>query len=435
MKLKNKNVLVYGMSSSGEWVSKLLLKYKANVYLYDDNLDRLRNKNISNCYLVNELKDEMLEEMDFLVVSPAIEKDNKYLELAKNIGKRVYSEVEFASLFCSKLVAVTGTNGKTTTVELIARLLSKKHKAVACGNNGYPLSRAVLEKRNYIKVVEVSSFMLENAEEFAPHVSTILNIEPDHLIRHKTMEEYTNLKMNIFANLTTKDYAVINLDSKIHPIHDHMTITYSFKRLADVYVKNGYIYLHQYKIIAIKDLKLKGKHNVENVMCAICYAYIYRVLPNKIREALLEYVPEPYRIEKVATINGIHFVNDSKSTNIASTIASVDTIKGSSILLLGGSKKGLDYTKLFTKLSKRVKKIFVFGEIAKELIEQNTDFDVTGCDNLSMAFDLAVSGAKSNDTILLSPASASYDQFTSYVERGRAFNAKVSEYETENKKK
>ena len=182
--------------------------------------------------------------------------------------------------------------------------------------------------------------------------------------------------------------------------------------------------------MAINELNLKGKHNIYNVLCAICFGVIYKVNPTKIKNALLSFKPEQYRIEKIATVNGINFINDSKSTNIASTLASVETIKGPIILLLGGSNKNLDYTLLFNKLSKRVKQVIAYGEIAEELSKSNNlKFNINICNNLSDAFDFAVGIAKSNDNILLSPASASYDQFKNYIERGKAFNAKVLEYE------
>ncbi len=429
MKFKDKNILVYGFSISGEWASKLLLKLKANVFLYDDDIEKLKSKNIKSCFLVQELKPDLIFQFDLIIVSPSIPFDNQYLSIAREKNVLIMSEVEFASMFCKSLVAITGTNGKTTTVQLITELLKTKYKAVACGNIGYPLSRAVIEKKHHIKVVEVSSFMLENSATFSPHVATILNIEPDHLIRHKTFEEYKNRKLEIFKNLEQKDYAVINLDNKICSTTDSLIVTYSYKHLADVYVKDGYIYLHNEKIIALNEMSLKGKHNVYNVMCAICYAYIYKVKTENIRKVLKNFNAEKFRIEKVARINDINFINDSKSTNIASTLASVDTVKGSIILLLGGSKKGLNYSKLFSKLSKRVKYIVAFGEIANELmLSNNKKFNFEKCENLNQAFDFAVLKAKPNDTILLSPASASYDQFENYIERGNAFNKKVQEY-------
>jgi len=181
---------------------------------------------------------------------------------------------------------------------------------------------------------------------------------------------------------------------------------------------------------------LKGKHNVYNVMCAICFAYIYKVKIKKIREVLLSIVPDKFRIEKMKAINGINFINDSKSTNIASTIACVESVKGSVILLLCGSKKGLDYNELIKNLSKRVKQIVVFGEIAEDLIKANNSlFEIQKVENMQQAVEYATSIAIKNDNIVLSPSSASYDQYTSYIERGEDFNNWVKEYEIKNKKK
>ena len=431
MNIKDKKVLVYGLSSSGEWVAKLLNKKKASVFLYDDNINIVKNKNFRNCFFVQSLNESLIKQLDFLVVSPSIEYNNIFLSIARENNIKIYSEIEFASIFAKDIIAITGTNGKTTSVELVAKILSKKYKAVACGNNGYPMSRAVLEKKRCIKVAEVSSFMLENCEAFNPHCATILNIEPDHLIRHKSMKEYTRCKKNIFKNITKNDYIIVNLDDNTFETRDCNYITYSYKKLADVYFKDGAIFLKGEKVINTNQLNIKGKHNIMNTMCAICFAYIYKVPINKIREALLEFRSENFRNQFIKRVNNINFINDSKSTNIASTLASVETNKGPIIILLGGSEKMLDYTKLFSKLSKRVIHIFAFGQIADKLIEANAGkFKIEKCENLSSAFDCAVKIAKDNDTILLSPASASYDQFSSFVERGKFFNEKVREYET-----
>lgn len=434
MNLKNKNVLVYGLSISGEWVAKLLIKKKAKVFLFDD--EKKKKTAVPNTYIINELNTDLICRFDFIVLSPSIPKTNIWVEKAKAMNIKIMSEIEFASLFVrhKNLLAITGTNGKTTTVELTSMMLNKK--TIACGNIGYPLSRAVLEKSRHTKVVEVSSFMLENAKEFSPFISTILNIEPDHLIRHKTIEEYTETKLNIFANLKPDDYAIINLDNKISPQKSSLTLTYSQKRLADVYLKNGAIYYHSTKIVNLNEMNLKGKHNVYNVMCAICFAIIKKVSIPKIRQAIIEFTPDKYRIELTKRINEINFYNDSKSTNIASTLASVETVKGAIILLLGGSKKGLDYEQLFEKMTKRVKHIFAFGEIADDLEKANNNkFKLIKCDNLNHAFDQAVRVAKKNDSVLLSPASASYDEFSNYIERGKAFDKKVMEYETKTAKR
>ena len=432
MKFKNKNVLVYGMSSSGEWATKLLLKKKAFVFLYDDDVEKLKNKKFKDCYLVSKINENFISQFDYIVLSPSIELDNFVVKVANKHKIKIFSELELASLFCKNFVAITGTNGKTTTVQLATALINTKQKAVACGNIGYPLSRAVLENKRAIKVVEVSSFMLEHCQDFCPKASTILNIEPDHLIRHKTMEEYAKCKYQIFKNLSTQNYAIINLDLPIRPPKQTLEITYSQTRSADVYLKNGAIYLHNNKIINLNELHLSGKHNIYNIMCAICFASIYKVNPQKMHSVLANFVGDNFRIQHVATINNINFYNDSKSTNIASTLASVDAVKGSIILMLGGSFKGLDYKKLFAKLNKRVKQIFAFGEIADDLISANENkFKIEKCADLFSAFDSAVKIALPEDNILLSPASASYDQFKNYIERGEAFNKKVRDYELE----
>jgi len=434
MKVKNKNALVYGLSVSGEWAVKLLNKLGANVYVYDDDKEIYKNKNLINCFLVQNFDENAVKGLDFVIVSPSIDKDNPILKIIDKEKIRVYSEIEFASLYCKNILAVTGTNGKTTTVELITAILNTKYNAIACGNIGYPLSRAVLENKHAIKVVEVSSFMLEHAQEFHPYIATVLNVEPDHLVRHKTYDEYFKLKRSIFSNLSSTDYAVVNLDKNIHPNKNAMTITYSQTHSADVYLKNGYIYLHQRQLIAINKLKMKGKHNIQNIMCAICFANIMKVPDSDIVKTLLAFTPDEFRCQFVGKVENVTFINDSKSTNIASCLACVEAVRGAIILLVGGSFKGLDYTELFKKLPHKVKSLVAFGEIADSLIEANNNsFTITACSNLSKAFDYAVSIAKSGDSVVLSPASASYDEFKNYKERGRAFNIKVQEYEHQKK--
>lgn len=436
MNFKHKNVLVYGMSVSGEWVSKLLLKKKANVFIYDDNEEVLNRIKLKSCYILNELNRNLIEQFDFLIVSPSIEPNNKFLKIANDLNKKIYSEVEFASQFCKKLVAVTGTNGKTTTVKIITSLLQTKYKAIACGNIGHPLSRAVLESKKSVKVVEVSSFMLEHAETFSPKIVTITNIEQDHLNRHKSMQEYEELKKSIFKNLKSNDFAVVNLDSKIIPTQNTQILTYSYNHNADVCVKNGTIFVHNQRLVNINQLKLKGKHNLYNIMCAVCFALAYKIRLKDIHNVLINLETERYRIEKVGSFNNLNFVNDSKSTNVASTIASVETIKGAIILLLGGSDKGLNYKTLFEKLSKRVKQIVVYGEIANQLLLSNDNkFLIQKCDNLEQAFSVALKNSKPNDTILLSPATASYDQYANYIERGKHFDNLVKNYIESNKLK
>ena len=434
MKIKNKNILVYGLSSSGEWVSKLLTSKKANVFLYDDDTRTLNSRPIKHCFLLQELNENLISQFDIIVVSPSIEKDNQFLVLAEEKQIRIMSELELACFFTKKYVAITGTNGKTTTTELVTSILKKKYEAIACGNIGYPVSRAVLEHKKEVKVIEVSSFMLEHAETFSPHVATITNIAPDHLVRHKTMEEYTALKKSIFKNLTPKDYAVVNLDDNIHPTMDSLTVTYSYKHTADVFISGGYIYLHQHKLVAVNELHIKGRHNLQNAMCAVCFGYIYNVKPQDIREALIEYIPERFRIEEVGSVGGFNFINDSKSTNISSTLACVETVKGAIVLLLGGSKKDLKYGELFSRLSKRVKFVICFGEIKEDLIAAcGEKFACVACKDLKEAFEIAVTKAKKGDNIVLSPASASYDQYSSYIERGKDFDRLVRVYESTQK--
>ena len=225
------------------------------------------------------------------------------------------------------------------------------------------------------------------------------------------------------------------MDSKISTNKNCKIITYSYNKSANVNVQNGYICLNNEKVIAINELKLKGKHNIYNIMCAICFAYIYKVKIEQIKEVLLNFVPDKFRIEKVAEFKGVNFINDSKSTNIASTIACVESVKNPIILILCGSKKGLEYDELFSILPKRVKHIVVFGEISEDIEKANNNkFKLEKVGNMKQALEFATSIAIKNDNIVLSPSSASYDQYSSYIERGEDFNKLVNEYAQNTKK-
>ena len=439
MKIKNKNVLVYGMSCSGVWASRLLVKYKANVFIYDDNPNKLVG-DYKNCFIVKEIDEKLMSGLDFLVVSPSIQPDNIVIQLAKSLKKPVLSEIELASYFSKNYIAITGTNGKTTTVQLIEAMFKTTKKAIACGNIGYSFSQAVLENKKAIHIVEVSSFMLENIDKFSPHVATILNIAQDHLIRHKTMQNYASIKHKIYKNLTKNDYIVENLDLNLEIKSKAKRIGYSLKSMADVCLQNGHIFIKTKSgyvdLISLDQISLKGEHNLYNVMCAICFALIYKLKLNKIKKVLTNFKLADYRMSVRPTINGVNFINDSKSTNIASTLASVQATKGEIVLILGGSKKGLDLDELFQKLPKKVKSIVAYGEIREELKQKNNEkFEFFAFKTLNLAFKKAVEIATVGDTVLFSPATASYDQYLNYVERGKAFDEKVKEYESSSQKK
>jgi len=429
-KFKNKRVLVYGMSVSGVWAARLLQKLKACIFLFDDNTEKLLNCGLKKCTLLQTISENDVKTMDYVILSPSIEKDNIVVKFAEKYKIKIYSELEFASIFSNNVVAVTGTNGKTTTIELIESILNTQKKAIACGNIGYPLSKAVLKNKRYIKVCEVSSFMLEHADEFSPYIASVLNIKPDHLIRHKTMDEYSKLKLSIFKNQSYKDYAVINLDEKLHINTNAENITYSYNHHADVRVKEGAIFYRQTKIINLNEIPLKGKHNIYNVMCAVCFGVIMGIKISNIKKAILNFKPDRFRNEYIGVVKGVKFINDSKSTNIASTIASVNSVRGSVVLMLCGSNKQLDYAELFKDLSKRVKEIVVFGDISDSVIKSNQDFSIHKEKDLSLAFKKATDLAQTGDTILFSPSSASYDHFSSYIERGQKFNEQVKAYES-----
>lgn len=441
-----KNVLVYGMSESGIWTSILLIKKNAKCFVYDDNKKVVNNLKFPTKYTnllkkinkIEKLTNNLILSFDAIVVSPGVSIDNKFLKYAKKNGKLVISELEFVFLNCrNKILAITGTNGKTTTTELITAMLNIQIKATAVGNIGYPLTRAIVEKISGCFVVEVSSFMLEAIISFKADIATITNIAPDHLDRHKTFKNYKNLKLKIFDNLNKNDTAIVNLDddyvNNIKP-NKYKIIFFSQKYVCHgAYSLNNVVYYSAKKvekIIDIEDIKIKGKHNIYNILCAICFAKKLNIKTNNVIKVLKTFETAKYRYQLVGCYNGISFVNDSKSTTVASTNMAIESTDQPIFLLLGGSDKNINYEDLFIHQSK-IKYYCVYGQTAQKIFDIAKEKNISNIQvfqNLKDAFDFCISNAISNDCVLLSPACASFDQFKNYEERGEYFNKLVKDY-------
>lgn len=441
-----KKVLVYGLSSSGIWSSILLIKKNAKCFVYDDNKLALNNLKFPEKYSnllckvskISKLTNEFLLSIDAIVLSPGVSINKKQIQFAKQNGKLIISELELGYLFCkNKILAITGTNGKTTTTELLTTILKTQTKAVSVGNVGYPITQAVVEKRKGYFVTEVSSFMLEAIYSFRPNIATITNISPDHLDRHKTYDNYKKLKIKIFDFLGKNNLAVVNLDDDyvnlIKP-NLYQIVFFSQKYVCHgAYLFNNVVYYSNKKaekIISLNDVKLKGKHNVYNILCAICFAKKLNIKTKNIVKVLKIFKTIKYRYEFVQNVNDIMFINDSKSTTVASTNMAVESTNQPIILLLGGSDKNLSFDDLFVNFEK-VKFYCVYGQTAQKIFETAKNKNITNIqmfENLQTSFDYAVKIAVPNDCVLLSPACASFDQFKNYEDRGEYFNKLVKEY-------
>jgi UDP-N-acetylmuramoylalanine--D-glutamate ligase len=448
MYLKTQKFLVAGMSRSGIAASLLLLKHGGTVYGYDDGDGVAVEKNFAELKAAGgiEVKGEELakvkEECDVLVLSPGVPIDHPLPVWFKKAGKKIVGEMEMGALFLrSPAVAVTGTNGKTTTVGMIERVLKVGGKnAVACGNIGKPLC-SIVEDLGYddIPVIEVSSFQLESLSSLNAHVCIVLNVTEDHLNRHYNMENYVFLKEKLLRNSTESEYIVLNDDDEIvrnfAAKSKAKIVRFSLKGRADgAYEQDGVLYWKGEKIMPAEDLAASGAHNRANALACICAAKLFGVPNEKIAEGLSTFEGIRHRIEKVGVFRNITYINDSKATNVDAALKALDCVKGEIVLLLGGKDKGYEYEKLFTAIQndKNVVRVVLYGENRMKLLKvalkigySSVTVSATFAEGVKTAARLAEEG----QTVLLSPASSSFDEFGGYEERGDRFVALVQEYE------
>lgn len=435
---KQQSFLVLGMSKSGFSATEYLLAKGAETYIYDE-LDSTRIKENMQTLIRQGAKPVekeslslLVDSCDALVLSPGIPIDHPLAVQFKRKGKAVIGETELSArhMRCP-IVAVTGTNGKTTTVSLIEKILTTGgYQAHACGNIGTPLIDYVALKEEEIAVAEISSFQLETLGSLCPHVAVVLNITEDHLNRHYSMENYTFLKAKLLKNSTPTEYAVLNYDDMIVRSFAEKTkakvLWFSVReRVMGAYYENGNLYFGEEKILSAGELFATGLHNIQNALAAIVVAKLMRVSTADIVTALRDFRGIKHRIEKVCEKDGVTYIDDSKGTNVDATFHALQAVKGEKIVLLGGKNKGYDYTKLFEKFKEtEVVHAILYGENRFELLKcarRNGFENITLCQSFYLATPIAVMLAKSGQTVLLSPASASFDEFTSYEERGDAF--------------
>jgi len=420
MRLKGKKVLVYGLGISGQEVCRVLHSEGACVSLYDDD------KRFSSlfCYEKRPLR----KKYDLIVVSPGIKVRGNEL-LSHFDEKIVMSELDFGFSFVKgKVIAVTGTNGKTTTCSLLGKIFSEAGKEnFVCGNIGLPLS-SVAQKTNKksVTIVEVSNFQLELSKIFSPNVATVLNLTDDHLDRHGSFEEYKRVKEKIFQNFSAKDVAIVNLDDE-----ESLKLNLPKKRRffsknsleKGTYLQNGFVVCDKKKIMLASQIPLVGKKNLENVLCAISIARLFKIKPKTIKNAIMKFTPPPHRIEYVGEVNGAKIYNDSKSTNIACTLMAIEAVGNENlILMVGGRNKDNDFEKLFSQ-NFSVKKIIAFGEAREEIktIAEKFAFEVSSLETMKDATIFAREICQEKDVVLFSPACASFDEFSSYSARGQRF--------------
>lgn len=437
----DKKILVLGMARSGYEVSKLLSKYNNKIIITDkkdqneEHINELKNLGVE--FIKSEDPIELLDSsFDLVIKNPGIRYDHPLILKANKLGIKVENEVEVAYHFLPKdafIIAVTGSNGKTTTTTLCYEFAKKTGKNVHLGGNiGYPLSQIVSDVNDGdVVVLEISAQQLHDCYDFNPNVSILTNLTPVHIDFFGSYENYINHKLKIFMNHTSNNIAVLNKSNK-----DEFEATKNIKSKkvyfssieeADACIKDNAIYYNEEKIIDIKDIKVKGKHNYENIMCAIIATKVLGITNEQIKEVLSTFTGVEHRIEFVKTINNRSFYNDSKATNVKSTEIALNSFDTPTILLLGGLDRGHSFEDLSDDLS-HVKYIICYGE-TKNRIKDFADSKGIDCkvvDTLKDATLLAYELSSEGDTILLSPACASWDQFPDFETRGKLFKEVIN---------
>jgi UDP-N-acetylmuramoylalanine--D-glutamate ligase len=374
-----------------------------------------------------------------IVVSPGVPVDAPLLVQARAMGEAVIGEIELAAKFLpGPMVAITGSNGKTTTTTLTGEILAAGGVPTLVGGNiGTPaISLTERATRETAIVLEVSSFQLETIHTFRPKVAVVLNVTPDHLDRHRTFEAYVDAKARIFENQTGEDFAVLNEDDPTCVAMAARTRAqvFWFSRHKEVkqgaWVRDGNIVFRdgpqeqrsqQREIMQVSEIALKGAHNLENVLAAVCAGALMGCSPEKIRQAVRDFKAVEHRLEFVATIRGVDYYNDSKATNVDATIKALESFPANIHLILGGKDKGSDYTVLNNLLRQRVKRVYTIGAAAAKIESQVKDVEVVHAETLESAVRKANAVAQSGDVVLLAPACASFDQFKNYQQRGQVF--------------
>jgi UDP-N-acetylmuramoylalanine--D-glutamate ligase len=431
-----KKLAILGLGKSGIAAANLAVKLGYGVFGSDSGKKRALktlNKAVETEFGGHTGK---LLSSGLIIKSPGIHSDIDILKKAKRINLPVKSELAFAleNSKYKKIIAVTGTNGKTTTTDLISKIIGKAYKdSIVSGNIGYPLSgKALKTTKKTIITMELSSYQLEDTPSFSPDISVLLNITPDHLEHHKTMRRYTAAKEIIFKNQCAKDFAVINADDKtcrrIASKTKAKKIFFSKKPLkSGVYFDNGAIVISVSgkKSVIKPKILIPGMHNVENILAAAAAAYCAGVKLPVIEKSISYYKGVEHRIEFVRKINGVEYYNDSKSTNVDSARVALESFRKNILLILGGQDKGAPYTPLRHLIKERVKVIYLIGEASGKIKKDIPDAVFADSGNIKNAVAGAFKTAVDGDIVLLSPACASFDQFKNFEERGKVFKRLV----------
>jgi UDP-N-acetylmuramoylalanine--D-glutamate ligase len=447
MELKDKRILVVGLGKSGLASSIFLRKHGAQVTVSDLRSVEALAKELPALLDIGVMVEAgghgllTFRRQDWIVVSPGVPLDTPELAQALRSGTPVIGELELASRFLQgKILAITGSNGKTTTTALCGEIFRASGLPAQVGGNiGLPVISLVPQSTpEGWSVLEVSSFQLETIVEFHPNIAVILNITPDHLDRHGNMQNYVAAKERVFANQTAEDFLVLNAESPESQLMAGKTRSSVFwfstrrpVRQGSFVYQNSIVWVAAEQaaaepILPLSEIPLKGEHNVENVLAAVCSAKLAGISNDVIRKAVGAFRAVEHRLEYVARLAGVEYYNDSKATNVDATMKAIASFPGGIHLILGGKDKNSDYTLLAPLLKDRVRAVYTIGVAAEKIESQISGaVEVVRSQTLERAVDQAASAAKSGEVVLLAPACSSFDQFENYEHRGQCFKQYV----------
>ncbi|MDF2538803.1 MAG: murD [Herbinix sp.] len=450
MFLKDKRVLVFGAGKSGISATSLLQSQEAFVVMYDSNTnltacDFVGKFNIKHNFMLvtGEISDELIGTIDLLIISPGIAIDHPDVERIKAKNIPVWGEIELAYRFSrGRIVGITGTNGKTTTTSLLGEIMKTYYDEVyVVGNIGNPYTDIALQTTDQAVIVaELSSFQLETIQDFKPVASAILNITPDHLNRHHTMDNYIQMKENVTLNQTMSELCILNYEDEIlrnmaERLHTKVLFFSSERQLEHgLYVDGEEIIFNdnstKIQVCNVNELNIIGKHNYENVMAAVGIADFMGVPMEYIKKAITTFQAVEHRIEFVEKIDGVNYYNDSKGTNPDASIKAVQAMKSPTILIGGGYDKKSEFDEWVEAFHGKIKLLVLLGQTKNKIADtakKHGFHDIIMVDSLAEAVRISAENAVPGDAVLLSPACASWGMFDNYEQRGRLFKEYVRE--------
>jgi UDP-N-acetylmuramoylalanine--D-glutamate ligase len=436
LRYKNKNAAVLGAGLSGTAAALLLKAEGGEVTVLDSaeeknllksTLDNLREQGVR--VMAGPAAETDATPYDFVVLSPGID---PLSPLAQNFSERkieIIGELELGWRSCRlPVIAVTGTNGKTTTTELLAQMLNAcGQRTIACGNIGKPLCEVVRRQQDFdVLTIEVSSFQLETIQTFRPAVALWLNFAPDHLDRYRSVWEYREAKLRIFENQTADDVAVINAVENLRNLRARKITFSAYVDRADFRLVEGSIVYENEVVLRLADTKLRGSHNIENLMATLAAGRARGLSFAQMVPALSSYEPRPHRCEFVRTVAGVEYVNDSKATNLDAVEKALAAQTKPVVLIAGGKDKGFNFEPLRSLVKEKVKSVVLIGEMAQRIArdwEGAVPCEMAG--SLADAVERAHAAARPGDVVLFSPGTSSFDMFKSYADRGDQFRTLV----------